>query len=434
MRVMSDEKVQAIVIGAGLAGCAAAYRLAKAGKEVMLVEKGSAAGSKNVSGGRIYTYSLDKLMPGEWSEAPLERKINRELMMLMTPEDSLAIDSTFGSMDSESYSVLRSKFDSWLSDKAEEAGAMLIPGTTVEGLIVRDGKVCGIKTDEEELESDIVIDAEGVNALAAESAGLTDKLSPSDAAVGLKYVFQLTEEKINDRFNVESGQGVALLAAGACTRGVNGGGAFLYTNTDSISVGLVADTLSLKRSGLKIVDLSNEFIQHPSIGRYLEGAKLIEYSAHLIPEGGFHAATKNKLYAPGFLIAGDAAGLVVNRGFTVRGMDYAIVSGIHAADTALEALEANDFSEQKLSAYEERLNAVVMKDLKTMNKSHDYITHTKYMFTAYPALAAGVMKSLYTVKDEPLKGAMKTVMQTVKGQKVSLFGAAKDAFKGGRSL
>lgn len=431
---MSDEKIQVIIIGAGLAGSAAAYRLAKAGKEVMLVEKGSTAGSKNVSGGRLYTYALEKLMPGEWADAPLERKINRELMMLMTAEDSLTIDSTFSATESDSYSVLRSSFDSWLADKAEEAGAMVIPGTTVEDLIVRNGKVCGIKTEEEELESDIVIDAEGVNALAAERAGLTNKLSPSDAAVGLKYVFQLPEEKINDRFNVESGQGVAMLAAGACTRGVNGGGAFLYTNRDSISIGLVADTISLKNSGVKIVDLSNEFIQHPSLSRYIEGGKLVEYSAHLIPEGGFHAVSKNKLYAPGFLIAGDAAGLVVNRGFTVRGMDYAIVSGIHAADTAIEAIDANDFSEQKLSAYAGRLQEVVMKDLKTLDKSHDYITHTKYMFTAYPALATGVMKNLYTAKDEPLKGAMKTIMQTVKGQKVSLFGAAKDAFKGGRSL
>lgn len=430
---MSDDKVQVIVIGAGLAGCAAAYRLAKAGKEVMLVEKGNAAGSKNVSGGRIYTYALDKLMPGEWADAPLERKINRELMMMMTDDDSFTIDSTFRKTEGDSYSVLRGKFDSWLSDKAEEAGAMLIPGTTVENLIIRDGKVCGIKTEEEDLEADLVIDAEGVNALAAERAGLIHKLVPEDAAVGLKYVFQLPEETINNRFNVESGQGAALLAAGACTQGVSGG-AFLYTNKDSISIGLVFDTISLKKSGLKIVDLSNELLQHPSLSRYVEGGELIEYGGHLIPEGGYHAVSRNKLFAPGFLITGDAAGLVINRGFTVRGMDYAIMSGIHAADTAIEALDSNDFSEQKLSAYTKRLNEVIIKDLKTLDKSHDYIGHSKYMFSAYPQLATSVMKGIYTVNGDPLKSAVKTAFKTIKDSKVSLLGVAKDAFKGGRSL
>lgn len=81
---MSDERFQVIVIGAGLAGSAAAYRLAKAGREVLVVDRGKTPGAKNMTGGRLYTHALEKLMPGEWTDAPLEREVTREMMMMMS--------------------------------------------------------------------------------------------------------------------------------------------------------------------------------------------------------------------------------------------------------------------------------------------------------------------------------------------------------------
>ncbi len=427
---MSEEKFQVIVIGAGVAGTAAAYRLAKAGMEVVVVERGSQPGAKNMTGGRLYTHALEKLMPDEWTEAPLERDITREVIMMMTKEDSMSIDSLLPGVSQRSYSVLRAKLDAWLAEKAEEAGAMIIPGSTVDGLIIRDGKVCGIKTGEEELEADLVISAEGVNAIVAERAGLIKPVSAKDVAVCLKYVYQLTEEKINDRFNTESGKGTAMLCAGECSKRVSGG-AFLYTNTDSISVGLVLDSIGWKNSKYPIAELGEEFKQHPAIARYLEGAELIEYSGHLVPEGGYNAIPQ--LYSDGFLVVGDAGGLVVNRGFTVRGMDYAILSGIAAADTAIEALEANNFSKSFLHRYEEKLGEVVLTDLKTFKNSHDYIGHTQHMFTTYPELATGIMKQLYTVDSNPTDSVMTVLKGSIKG-KVPLFGVLKDALKGGKAL
>lgn len=427
---MSEEKFQVIVIGAGVAGSAAAYRLAKAGMEVVVVERGSQPGAKNMTGGRLYTHALEKLMPDEWTEAPLERDITREVIMMMTEEDSMSIDSLLPGVSQRSYSVLRARLDAWLAEKAEEAGAMIIPGSTVDGLIIRDGKVCGIKTGEEELEADLVISAEGVNAIVAERAGLIKPVSVKDVAVCLKYVYQLTEEKINDRFNTESGKGTAMLCAGECSKGVSGG-AFLYTNKDSISVGLVLDSVGWKKSKLSIADLGEEFKQHPAIARYLKGAELIEYSGHLVPEGGFNSIPQ--LYSDGFMVAGDAAGLVVNRGFTVRGMDYAILSGIAAADTAIEALEANNFSKSFLRRYESKLEKVVLKDLKTFRNSHNYIGHTQHMFTTYPELATGIMKQLYTVDSNPTDSVLTVLKGSIKG-KVPLFSVLKDAIKGGKAL
>lgn len=427
---MSDEKVQVIVIGAGVAGLAAAYRLAKAGIEVIVVERGNEPGTKNMTGGRLYTHALDKLMPGEWADAPVEREVTREIIMMMTEEDSMAIDSTFPSMNQKSYSVLRGKFDAWLSAKAEEEGAMMLSGSTVDGLIIRDGKVCGIKTGEEELEADLVISAEGVNALVAERAGLIKAVDVKDIAVGVKHVIKLTEEKINERFNTESGKGVALLCVGDVNKGISGG-AFLYTNVDSVSLGLVVDSVGWKKSKLPLADVAEQLKQHPSIARYIEGGELIEYSAHLIPEGGFKSLPE--LCADGFMITGDAAGLVVNRGFTVRGMDYAILSGIAAAETAIEAVNAENYSKSFLKMYESKLEEVVLKDLRTFKNSHDYISHSQHMFTTYPELATKLLKSLYTVDSNPTKSVMGVVKQTVAG-KIPYFNVLKDVIKGSRSL
>lgn len=427
---MADEKFQVIVIGAGLAGIAAAYRLAKAGKEVVLVDRGESPGAKNVSGGRLYTYALEKLMPGEWQNAPLEREIKREMLMMMTEKDSMTVDTSFQSTQSKSFSVLRTRFDAWLASKAEEAGAMVISGTTVNSLVLREGRVCGIETGGEELEADLVIDAEGVNALLAERAGMIRKLAISDIAVGVKCVYGLSEDEINARFNLSSGEGAAMLCAGDCTRKVSGG-AFFYTNKESISAGIVVDASALKESDFSVTEMVERYLYHPSIARYLEGGKLIEYSAHLIPEGGFRSLPR--LCSDGFLLVGDAAGLVINRGFTVRGMDYAILSGMAAADTAIEAIEADDFSENLLKSYQNRLDQTVIKDLKTLKNSHDYMGHSKHLFNTYPDLAIALMKDLYTVDGTPAKSVMTAARQSIKG-KVSLFGMVKDAFKGSRSL
>lgn len=427
---MADEKFQVIVIGAGLAGSAAAYRLAKAGREVVLVDRGEQPGAKNVSGGRLYAYALEKLMPGEWSDAPFEREITREIIMMMTSDDSMSIDSTFSSIGGKSYSVLRGPFDAWMASKAEEAGAMIIPGTTVDGLVIRDGKVCGIKAGGEELEADLVISAEGVNPIVAERAGLINPIDLKDIAVAAKHIFRFPESTINERFNVESGKGVAMLCAGDCTKGISGG-AFLYTNKESISVGIVVDSNGLKNAKIPLADMAESFLQHPAIARYIEGGELIEYGAHLIPEGGFKSLPR--LYSDGFLLTGDAAGLVVNRGFTVRGMDYAIISGIAAADAAIAAIDANDFSATVLKVYQDKLEQTVLKDLRTLKNSHDYIGHSKHLFATYPNLATGLMKNLYTVDGEPAKSVMGIAKQSIRG-KIPFFSVLKDAFKGSRSL
>lgn len=427
---MSEDKFQVIIIGAGMAGCSAAYRLAQAGREVLLIDRGSTPGAKNMTGGRIYSYALKELMPDEWTAAPLEREVTREMIGLMTSKEGMIIDAYPDLPNQQSYTVLRGKIDAWLALKAEEQGAMVIPETTVNGLIIKNGKVSGIKTGEEEMEAEIVIDAEGVNSIVAERAGLIRPVAPKDVAVGVKYVYRLSEDIINNRFNTENGKGAAMLCMGECSKGIFGG-AFLYTNKDSISLGLVVDSYGWKNSRLRLTDAAEDLKQHPLLGRYIKGGELTEYSAHLIPEGGYNALPQ--FCFDGFLLTGDAAGLVINRGFTVRGMDYAILSGIAAAETAEEAISKGNYSKEFLLAYEKKLQSRVLQDFKTMRNSHDYMAHSQHLFTTYPNVALDIMKNLYQVDENSLKSVYALLKKSIKG-KFSYTSLAKDMLKGVRSL
>ena len=168
---MNEDKFDAIIVGGGLAGLSAAIVLARAGKMVIVLERGDYCGAKNMTGGRLYGHSLEKLIPNFAETAPIERVIKREKISLMTTDSALDIGYTSsklsGTPGSASYTVLRGKFDQWLADQATEAGAEVIPGFLVDKVIVQDGKVVGVEAAGEEMYSDIVILADVVNSLLA---------------------------------------------------------------------------------------------------------------------------------------------------------------------------------------------------------------------------------------------------------------------------
>ena len=141
---MSEDKFDAIIVGGGLAGSITAYILAKAGREVVVIERGSFSGSKNMTGGRLYSHSLEKIIPNFAENAPIERKVTKERISMLTDESAVTMDYSSGKLGKQgkdSYVVLRGKFDRWLAEEAENEGAMFIYDIRVDDLIVRDGKV-----------------------------------------------------------------------------------------------------------------------------------------------------------------------------------------------------------------------------------------------------------------------------------------------------
>ena len=234
---------------------------------------------------------------------------------------------------------------------------------------------------------------------------------------------------INQRFNTDSTKGAALLGMGSANQGIFGG-LFMYTNKDTISIGLVQDSKTWKENGLHLPDAMEALKEHPIIGKYIDGGELVEYTAHLIPEGGYDAFSE--FCGDGILVTGDAAGLCMNRGFTVRGMDYAIMSGIAAAETAEEALAKGVFTKDFLSMYTARLEHNVLDDFKTLKKAHHYMANSEHLFTTYPELAIGALQSMYKVDGSPVEKVAKTIKHGM--PKVKVFSVAKDAIKGVLSL
>ena len=433
---MSETDFDIIVVGSGCAGAVAAYTAASAGKSVLVVERGVFAGAKNMTGGRIYSHSLKKVFPDFEREAPLERKITHERMAFMDPASQLAVDFTSPELAEEgrdSYSVLRAPFDQWLAEKAEEAGAEYICGIAVEELLKDgSGKVCGVRAGEDGITAQVVILAEGCNTVLAERCLGNARPKPSQMAVGVKQVFELPSGVIEDRFLLPEGEGAAMLFVGDCTHGSVGGG-FLYTNKESISLGLVA-TIANAADGaneVPVYQMLEDFKNHPAVAPVIRGARLVEHSGHMVPEGGYDMVPRYVF--DGCLVAGESAGLCMNMGYQVRGMDFAVASGQMAGEAAAKAIDAGDTSAQGLASYKSAMEgSFVIKDLATFRKWPHTMEGWSSMFDDYPVMAREIFNAMFSVDGEPQRPLVKRMMPIVR--KRGLLRLAGEVRKAVRSL
>ena len=426
-----EAEFEVIVVGAGLSGCSAAYSLAKRGVKVLLIERGRHPGSKSMSGGLMYCHALHKLIPGFWKEAPVERYVKRHVISLLSKGSaaSFAFDSSrFSTPPYNSYTVLLSKFNEWFGSKVEQVGGILAEGTCVDDILWDGAKVVGVRAGGEEIRSRVVIAADGVNSRLVESAKVRGKFSPSAVALGVKSVVGLPSEVIQERFSVHGDEGVAYTFLG-CTGGMQGGG-FLYTNRESVSVGVVAAIHSLIKTDAKSTELLDELITHPTVSGLIEGATPLEYSAQLIPEGGFAAVPQ--LHRDGFLVVGDAAGFASNSGLLLRGMDFAVASGAMAAEVVKKAKDKGDYTESMLSQYETLLQKTfVLQDLRTYRNAPHFLS-TRRLYSTYPDLVCNLMERLYTVDGAPRRNLFGLVRREMKG-KVSWVSLVEDLL-GARAL
>ena len=403
---------------------------------MVVFERGEQPGYKNMFGGVLYyTEALNELLPDFWEQAPIERYVTRHVLTFLTTNSSFSIASTenkFGSLPYNGVTLLRAKFDTWYARQAEEAGAFFVPETVVDDLI-RDGdKVIGVKTRRSsgEVYADAVIAADGANSLLAQKAGLRKEFSSSSMAVAAKELLALPAETIEERFGLAGGEGLAQSFVGDGTKGLIGG-AFLYTNRSSLSLGIVARLRSLQARRMSVAELLEDFKSHPSIRQAIRGTVLKEYSGHLIPEEGIKMLPE--LYGNGILVVGDAAGFLVSTGLTLQGMNLAIASGYAAAEAIKMARQKGDFSRKGLSGYKTLLeNSFVLKDLKTFRHAQGFQANPR-LYELYPSLVCGISKRLFQVTGQPRKKILSVVRAEMKG-KISNWQLAKDIIKAGRAL
>jgi electron transfer flavoprotein-quinone oxidoreductase len=403
------EKVECIVVGGGLAGLSAAYGLADAGVEVMVLERGDYSGAKNVTGGRLYMSPIRHVYPELWEDAPFERAVARELVTMLGDGAQTTIEvasDRFTEGQPQSYTVLRARLDQWLAEKVGEKGGMVVPNMKVDALLREEGRIVGIRAGEDEIGADVVIVSEGVLRLLSSEAGLAAEPVDRDHALGFKEVIELPPGVIEDRWHLNPGEGAAQLFMGDCTKGMMGG-AFLYTNKESISLGMVVgmEDMRTRRDGTESWQLLDEFKELPQIKPLVAGGTVAEYSAHAVPEGGISQVPR--LAGDGYLVAGDTAGLSLNALVTVRGMDFAIASGYYAAEAVKKAKAAGDYSATGLASYEQSLrNSFVLRDLETA-RSIPSVMENPRLFTHYPKAVGRLLESVYTIDDQPQNGLVK---------------------------
>jgi electron transfer flavoprotein-quinone oxidoreductase len=426
----------AIVVGAGPAGSAAALELARAGHRVALIERGAFPGAKNVYGGVIYGRILDELIPNWWEEAPVQRWVTRRQTMLMTPTQSMTVDFRTEAWSKPPYNgatAHRADFDAWLAGKAEEAGAELVNSTVVTGLLTdAAGKIVGVRTDraDGDLLANVVIACDGVNSFLAKEAGMYPKGQVKHTTLGVKETLALPRETIEERFGVRGTDGVDIEMVG-CTRGIPGGG-FLYTNLESVSVGVVVELVGLGRAKVRPEDLIADLKRHPSIAPLVRGGELIEYAAHLIPEGGYK--TMPRLTGDGFLVTGDAAAMCLAAGIWLEGVNFAIGSGMYAGRAAARALSTGDTSKTGLAEYEKLLReSFVLADHRKLAGAPELLLGER-MQGKYPAMVCDLVEQLFQVTNPtPKPGLRKLLRRGAKQHGVRLRDLAKDAIAGFRA-
>ncbi len=428
------EKFDVIVVGAGPAGTACAYVCAKNGLKVLQIERGEYPGSKNVMGGVLYRKQLEEIIPEFWKEAPVERPIVEQNFWFMDKESVVKFGYKgleWGEEPYNNFTVLRAKFDQWFAENAVEQGSLLINETVVTECLVENGKVVGVRTDrpDGDVYADVVVLADGVNSLLAKQLGFHKEFRPDEVALAVMEVINLPKEKINDRFNLEDNQGATIEIFGDSTKG-NLGTAFIYTNKESINIGVGTTLSSMIKARIKPYELLDYLKNHPMVRNLIEGGESAEYAAHLIPEGGYNSVPK--VVGDGVVVVGDAAQLVnaIHR----EGSNMAMASGRMAAEAIIKAKERNDFSEAGLSSYRDALyNSFIIKDLEKYKDAASLFEENPQYFQYYLPMLNKAMSEFFTVDGVPKKEKQKAMMKMFTGERGKL-AVMKDIYRAWKAV
>lgn len=430
-------KFDVAIVGAGPAGISAACILAEKGVSTVVLERGPYPGSKNMFGGVLYGRDLAGIIPDFVARGcPIERNIVESRIWYLSQDSGYSVsyrDSAFSDrLQYNVFTVGRARFDRWYADQAFRKGALVVPATVVTDLL-RDssGRVVGVSTDRPggELYARVVILADGVNSPLAAKTGFRPEVKPENVALAVKEVIALPEEVIDQRFNVEPGQGITTEILGATTMGMNGV-AFIYTNKNSVSVGIGANLADFSKAGIKPYEMLEKFKTHPMTAPLIREGTPREYLAHWIPEGGYY--TIPKLAGDGFLIAGDSAMLF--NALHREGSNLAMTSGKLAALTVLDCMEKGDFSYRALSGYADRLEAsFVMQDLRKYRNFPGFLHTHKELFSTVPELARFAAREMLTVDNVSKKKKQRVIWKEIR-RSMTLMGMLRLVWDAWRSI
>jgi electron transfer flavoprotein-quinone oxidoreductase len=434
---MSKIQFDVLVIGAGMAGSTAAAIAAREGLTVAVIERGQKPGAKNLFGGALYTHALEEIYPDFFERnPPLERPVTETGFWFLSEDGVVKATVQGGHINNDpidAYVALRAEFDPWWAEQAAAEGAFFIPKTLVTDFLYQDNQVIGVKTDrpQGDIYAPVVIICEGANNLLTQKLGLIDHdLKISKTALAVKQLISLPAKDINSRLGLpDTKHGMAISVVGDVSLGLPGLG-FLYTNTSALSLGVGVTLDALRESQIRPYELLQRYLEHPAIAPLIKDGQLMEYGAHLIPEGGW--TTLPKLYTGGAMVAGDAASMV--NAIHWEGTNMAITAGKQAALTAIEAHKKDDFSAKTLSEYQARLKETfVLKDLKQYRKMSAFLKNHPQFMDIYPTFMNDALGMFFTGFGKPKRSLYKNIFRSLT-QRRPLIKAVGDLVAFGRAM
>ena len=427
----NKDRCEVVIVGAGPAGVSCGYVLAKAGMDVVILERGEYPGAKNMFGGVFFADQMNKMLPGFYDEAPIERFLAKRRYSILVDNSEIALGLELAEFKKPPYNhsfiVKRSLFDKWFASKAEELGATILGGVTVGDFLRKNGRISGVTSgpgEDNTLLADVVVCAEGANSILSEKAGLRNRLSMRARSVAVKEVIALPKDVIDERFRLTDREGAAYEYFGDSVSGMLGNG-FIYTNRDSLSVGVgvIISELYGREDRVSPNELLERFKSHPCVAPLLRGGETVEYSAHMIPTDGY----KNipQLYADGILLVGDAAGLVDNSIAHHEGVNLAMASGMMAAETILKNREEGRYDAEALSPYAQALkDSFVLANMRGCRSFLDIMHMHKELINEYPQAIKDALVKFFEVSDVPRKRTKRKVFWELQ-RRISFTNVAK---------
>jgi len=409
--------VDVLIVGGGPAGMSAALRLAQLQKEkggeplaIAVLEKARETGAHMLSGSVLDPSTLKDLLPGfKGMGAPLAADVRRDDIYFLTRTGKFRLPITPPFFRNHgNYIISLNKFVKWLGGLVEAEGIDIFTGFAATEVLFdpsttsgQTARVVGVRTGDRgidkhgqkkstfepgvDIRAKVTILTDGVRGNLTKSLvrrlGLDDGKSPAVYAIGIKEVWEVPAGR------TEPGRVVHTM--GFPLKMEEFGGGFMYSMPDNlVSLGLVAG-LDYKDPMFDPHVAFQHLKRHPLIASVLEGGTLVRYGAKALPEGGWY--TIPKTYAPGVLIAGDAAGFMNSA--RLKGIHLAMRTGMLAAETAFDAVRKGDMSEASLKAYDDRVQASVIRKelypLRNVHQAFGYGTIAGAAFTGLSLVTGG---------------------------------------------